>query len=1011
MKRLFSLGLISLLFFSFFHPVKALAISLNVHPNPANTGQPVNVDVAARFLFPPPIGANSTPGVNCEIMIDYGDGNRGRAGTCRSTNCNLSLTHIYANPGRYLVVAGIGKVCNTRSVGPYMERQIVTINCRPLFFVSPSRLPSASLGRPYSYQLSTEGGEPRVSYSFAGGRLPTGLSLTMDGLLSGRPGTTGTYSFTVMVSDSCPHGSQRVQKNFTIEVKAPPPPPPPPVVTCPALSITTGQVLEAGEVNRSYSGRIAYSGGSPPVTLSLSGGRLPRGISFSGQGMLSGVPKEAGRFVFSVRATDACPKGSQVATRRFTLNIKKAPVKPKKRNLSVSVSPKQVVIPRGLASTLNLAYAFSGESDIDTVLDSSQGVFLSKGRNLGTVYSSLRVRVHGGHASVTEQVTVPVSVLRRAEKLGINRFTYTRVFRNGEFSLSASVYIVVTTEAASPFRISRIQLYFGNKRAETTVDMGQEPPELFAEIRYLGTGLLKGYWEVDGRPLADVFRHITYGRSVVLQLPSTAVMPTFEPGVHRVRFVITNPEVDFNMPEAVYFVTTESYRVKRIRLKSPAMNARISLDDMTFRWQGPGGDTFAYFIEFRGSRDGKPLFSAYVKSESYTVPSRIAVRYFASLTDVYWQVRGFARDGKLIGKSPLWKFIIDKKGTYVPGQVVLVWEKDEKSDIVTRLEKRLGIRLLYKYRLTVLGRICGVFSTEGQNVDEVLEKAGKLPFVRHAGPNYIFQLFSDPLVKRQWIYDILDLSRLKSLRSRRKITVAVIDTGVDTTHPDLKGGVVEKKNFIHDESYQPEIHGTAVAGVIGARQNGMGIEGIAPITPLLALRACRQIRNGAPAGQCFSSSIARALNYAIEHGAGVVNMSLGAYADDGIIMALIRQGHKRGVRFVAPVGNRPGLDKLPFPARLDDVLSVGGVIENGRLFPGPRVCAMADVIVPCQNIFTTVPGGHYNFLSGTSMASAVVAGLLALDIAPPSRGHKRPVRMCDWIEATLKSRACKRKKK
>ena len=99
---------------------------------------------------------------------------------------------------------------------------------------------------------------------------------------------------------------------------------------------------------------------------------------------------------------------------------------------------------------------------------------------------------------------------------------------------------------------------------------------------------------MDGRPLADVFKHITYGRSIVLELPVTAVLPTFEPGVHRVRFVITNPEFDAALPEAIYYVTTESYKVKRIRLVSPAQGKKISLNDLVFRWKGRDNSTFAY---------------------------------------------------------------------------------------------------------------------------------------------------------------------------------------------------------------------------------------------------------------------------------------------------------------------------------------------------------------------------------------------------------------------------------
>ncbi len=1010
MNKILSIIIIMLTILICFRAGKAFAISLDVHPNPADVGQPVTNDISVRFQPPSPAALTSPGPTFCEVLIDFGDGRRASAGICRRLDCALSVTHGYSGAGRYVVIARVNsQKCNRKVSGSTSTRKILTVKCPALSFYTPSSLPEARIESAYHYQLSATGGQPGISYALTKGNLPPGLVLSRGGVISGIPTAEGNYSFKVAATDSCPLGTQHAEQNFTINVKGNPTTQ---SALCPDLSIVKAQALPGGEVQRPYSTRIAYSGGSPPVRLSIAGGRLPRGIFLSSEGVLSGIPKEAGRFTFSVKATDSCPKGPQGVTGQFVLDIKPPQPTPTTRNLSVSVSPKRVIIPRGMSSILNLVYTFSGGSDINTTLKSTQGFFDVNGRKIGLVSKSLMVHVRNGRATVTEKVNVPVAVLKRAERLGTTRFTYKRAFINEEFNLPVSASIVITTEAASGFRISRIQLYFGNKRAEITIARGQRPPRLFAEIRFLGTGLLKGYWEVDGRPVADVFKHITYGRSIVLELPATAVLPTFEPGVHRVRFVVTNPEFDAVLPEAIYYVTAVSYRVKNIRLLSPAKGKKISLNDLLFKWQGLDRGTFVYLVEFRGKKDGKPLFAAYVKSTSYQIPSRIAVRYFASSGtsgNIYWRVKGFDRNGELIGKSPLWMFTLTENASYVPGQVMLVWSTDQKNAI-KKIEKLLGISLLYRFDLTVLKRTCGIFSTKGQSVPRIVERARSLPFIMHAGPNYIFQLNGDPLIHRQSIFDLLDISSLEALRSNKKVKVAVIDTGVDYMHPDLKGGVIERENYIHGEVYRPEIHGTAVAGIIGARRNNIGMEGIAPRALILALRACRQVRSNSPDGQCFSDSIARAINHAIENGAKVVNMSLGAYADDRTIAALIHEGKKRGVLFVAPVGNEKRAKKIPFPARLKDVLAIGCIDEMGNMFPNSSLCKEADILTPCENVFTTVSGGRHNFLSGTSMASAIAAGILTLDIAPPPRTLKRPVRICDWLRDALKKKTCKIKK-
>jgi subtilisin family serine protease len=201
---------------------------------------------------------------------------------------------------------------------------------------------------------------------------------------------------------------------------------------------------------------------------------------------------------------------------------------------------------------------------------------------------------------------------------------------------------------------------------------------------------------------------------------------------------------------------------------------------------------------------------------------------------------------------------------------------------------------------------------------------------------------------------------------------------VDIHHEDLQVNIREARNFIPEEPYRAEIHGTAVAGIIGAAVNDTGIAGLAPEAQIVALRACRQLSETTPQGQGHSVSISRAIDAALADKVGIVNMSFGARVPDRLITTLIETGSRQGILFVAPVGNREDLSVPTFPASCASVIAVGGLKENGEPFPNPTLSAAATVCAPCAHLFTTIPGNRYNFLDGTSISAGIVSGLLAL---------------------------------
>ena len=136
----------------------------------------------------------------------------------------------------------------------------------------------------------------------------------------------------------------------------------------------------------------------------------------------------------------------------------------------------------------------------------------------------------------------------------------------------------------------------------------------------------------------------------------------------------------------------------------------------------------------------------------------------------------------------------------------------------------------------------------------------------------------DPLYPLQPAAAQWHLDDLHAVATGRRVHVAIIDSGVDDTHPDLAQAVQARANFVDDRAWVAELHGTAVAGLVAARaDNGIGMVGIAPDAQLYALRACWEV--SASQTLCNSLSLAKALSFAIERRAEVINMSLSGPVD------------------------------------------------------------------------------------------------------------------------------------
>ncbi len=207
--------------------------------------------------------------------------------------------------------------------------------------------------------------------------------------------------------------------------------------------------------------------------------------------------------------------------------------------------------------------------------------------------------------------------------------------------------------------------------------------------------------------------------------------------------------------------------------------------------------------------------------------------------------------------------------------------------------------------------------------------------------------------------------------------VAVIDTGIDSTHPDLAGQVAGGVNILdprHPDNWKDdEGHGTHVAGTIAANGLNGGYAGVAPKAKLYAVKVLDKDGNG------NYSDVIAGIEWAMNHGIKIANMSLGADEGSDPLHRAVQAALAKGMIIIAAAGNTGG--SVGYPGAYPEAIAVGASDSSDHVAPfssrGPEVAYIA----PGVDIFSLKMGGGYVSLSGTSMASPHVAGLAALAFA------------------------------
>ncbi|WP_191300227.1 type VII secretion-associated serine protease mycosin [Lentzea cavernae] len=241
------------------------------------------------------------------------------------------------------------------------------------------------------------------------------------------------------------------------------------------------------------------------------------------------------------------------------------------------------------------------------------------------------------------------------------------------------------------------------------------------------------------------------------------------------------------------------------------------------------------------------------------------------------------------------------------------------------------------------------------------------------------------ITQMPWAQQLLDVKQAWSHSTGAGITVAVIDSGVNADHPQLRGKVLPGRDLVLPGNGRGDFgcvsHGTAVASIIAAAPApGVGFRGLAPDARVLPVRITeREFSDSGDPIPINPDAVANGIRFAADEGSKVINLSLSGYGDYPAVRAAIGYAQGKDVLVVAAVGNRAKLGMVAsYPASYDGVLGVGSIDVEGARSSDSQIGTYVDLVAPGENVVAAAgPSGHDHW-QGTSFAAPVVAGVAAL---------------------------------
>lgn len=293
---------------------------------------------------------------------------------------------------------------------------------------------------------------------------------------------------------------------------------------------------------------------------------------------------------------------------------------------------------------------------------------------------------------------------------------------------------------------------------------------------------------------------------------------------------------------------------------------------------------------------------------------------------------------------------------------------------------RKNLKTFLKQRIQRLN--IDVVKIQEGTVEEKIRQYRKDPNVAYAEPNFKAQAFgvtNDTSLSQQWGLFKIDaandaqISAWDVTTGSATVKIAVLDTGIEVSHPDLSGKVAASYNFTDSPTVSDLFgHGTHVAGIAAAAtNNGNGVAGTGYNTEILNGKVLGDDGSG------YYSWVASGITWAADQGAQVISMSLGGASSSKVLEDAVNYAWSKGSVVVAAAGNN-GNSSPQYPGYYQNVISVAATDNNDNKAGFSTYGSWVDVAAPGVSIYSTYKGNSYALLSGTSMATPFAAGTCAL---------------------------------
>lgn len=345
---------------------------------------------------------------------------------------------------------------------------------------------------------------------------------------------------------------------------------------------------------------------------------------------------------------------------------------------------------------------------------------------------------------------------------------------------------------------------------------------------------------------------------------------------------------------------------------------------------------------------------------------------------------------------------VDGDGSHCTERVIVAWEEDVSAQALSSLFTTQGTAVKALRGCPGLAEKMadgpwaapGLQTVElppGVSLTQAKETLESLPGVRYVEEDAVVSMDAasgDPYYSRQWHLPRIGAEGAWEVsRGDEGVTVAVVDTGVEPSHPELAGRVLAGHDFVDDDDDPGDGngHGTWVAGIVAAAgDNDLGVAGVAWRVRVLPVRVLDEN------GQGYYSDVAAGIRYAADRGAMVINLSLGGAIYSRALQEAVDYARSRGALAVAAAGNEAARG-LNYPAACSGVIGVGATDRNDLPASFSNQGEGLDIVAPGVSILSLQPGGGYVSMSGTSAAAPQVSGAAALLLS--ARGPLKPEEM------------------